>query len=258
MARDNSQASVTRRWHRYFGAGSAVFVVFMVLSGVSLNHSHSLGLDHRHVSHPFLLGWYGLGDPEHFRSFAVGSDWLSFTGSQLYLNGNSVTSVADGVGAVSNGSMLIAAGSEELLLLDRAGNLIERQPWDPPGAGLIDSLGQLESGVVVVKSAGQLWLADAELLNWRRSEGTNETPSWSSPGTTPEALRQAIVEQYRGQGLSLEQLLLDSHSGRIFGSAGVIIYDIIALAVGFLAISGLVLWLRGRRNGNRNGRRKER
>ena len=91
-----------------------------------------------------------------------------------------------------NGSMLIAAGSEELLLLDRAGNLIERRPWDPHGAGLIDSLGQLESGVVVVKSAGQLWLADAELLNWRRSEGTSETPSWSSPGTTPEALRQAL------------------------------------------------------------------
>ena len=69
-------------------------------------------------------------------------------------------------------------------------------------------------------------------------------------------MRQAIVRHYRGNGMSLERILLDSHSGRIFGTAGVIIYDILALAVGFLAISGLVLWLRGRRNGNRNGRRK--
>ena len=131
MARNNSQSSAARRWHRFFGAGTAVFVVFMVLSGLSLNHSHSMGLDQRHVSHPFVLGWYGLGEPENVHSFAVGSDWLSFAGSQLYLNGSTVASVSNGVGAVSNGGMLIAAGSEELLLLDRAGSLIERQPWGP-------------------------------------------------------------------------------------------------------------------------------
>jgi len=257
MARNNSQSSVTRRWHRFFGAGSAVFVVFMVLSGLSLNHSHSMSLDQRHVSHPFLLGWYGLGEPENFRSFAVDSDWLSFAGSQLYLNGSAVASISDGIGVVRNGGLLIAASRDELLLLDRDGNLIERQPWGPPGAGRIDSIGQLENGAVVVKAAQQLWLADAEMLKWQLSEGFNTTLSWSSAGTVPKALRQAIVRQYRGNGLSLERILLDFHSGRIFGSAGVIIYDILALAVGFLAISGLVLWLRSRRNGNRNGRRKE-
>lgn len=257
MARNNSQSSVTRRWHRFFGAGSAVFVVFMVLSGLSLNHSHSMSLDQRHVSHPLLLGWYGLGEPENFRSFAVDSDWLSFAGSQLYLNGSAVASISDGIGVVRNGGLLIAASRDELLLLDRDGNLIERQPWGPPGAGRIDSIGQLENGAVVVKAAQQLWLADAEMLKWQLSEGFNTTLSWSSAGTVPKALRQAIVRQYRGNGLSLERILLDFHSGRIFGSAGVIIYDILALAVGFLAISGLVLWLRSRRNGNRNGRRKE-
>jgi hypothetical protein len=229
----------------------------MVLSGLLLNHSHSMGLDQRHVSQPFLLGWYGLGEPESFRSFAVGSDWLSFAGSQLYLNDGMVASISNGVGAVRNGDVLIAASKDELLLLDGAGNLIERQPWGPPGAGRIDSLGQLENGAVVVKAAQQLWLADAEILKWQRSEGFNSTPSWSSAGTAPETLRQAIIRQYRGNGLSLEQILLDFHSGRIFGSAGVIVYDILALAVGFLAISGLVLWLRSRRNGNRNGSRKE-
>jgi hypothetical protein len=257
MARNNSKASAVRRWHRFFGAAAALFVAFMVLTGLSINHSHSLGLDRTQVSHPFLLGWYGLGEPENLRSYAVGSDWLSFAGSQLYLNDNAVASISDGVGAVSNGDLLIAAGRAEILLLDRAGNLIERQPWGPPGAGRIDALGQLENGAVVVRAARQLWLADAEILNWRQSEGLSVTPLWSSAGTTPGALRQAIVRQYRGNGLSLERILLDLHSGRIFGTAGVIIYDILALAVGFLAISGLVLWLRGRRNGNQNGKRKE-
>jgi len=44
-------------------------------------------------------------------------------------------------------------------------------------------------------------------------------------------------------------VLLDLHSGRIFGPVGVLVYDLLALTLGFLAISGLVLWFRGRRNG---------
>ena len=257
MARNNSHPSAVRRWHRFLGASAAVFVAFMVLSGLTINHSHTLGLDHSNVSNPFLLGWYGLGEPENLRSYAAGSDWLSFAGSQVYLNDKVVASISDGVGAVRNGGMLIAAGKEELLLLDRSGNLIERQPWGPPGAGRIDFLGQLENGAVVVKAAEQLWLTDVEMLNWRRSEGLDSIPVWSSAVPAPEALRQAIVRQYRGNGLSLERIMLDLHSGRIFGPAGVIVYDLLALAVGFLAISGLVLWLRGRRNGNRNGKHKE-
>ena len=253
----SKRTSVTRRWHRFFGAGSAIFVVFLVVTGLLLNHSHSLTLDQKHVSNPLLLAWYGLGSPEKLKHFAVASNWLSFTGTRVYLNGSAVTNVAEGVGAVSSGSMFIAASGAELLLLDKAGNLVERQPWGPPGAGPIDALGQLENGVVVVRSGEQLWLADAEMLTWQLSDGPVNSPSWSFPGTAPDALRQAVIEQYRGHGLSLERMLLDIHSGRIFGTAGVIIYDLFALALGFLAISGLILWLRGRRNVRRNGRFKE-
>jgi uncharacterized iron-regulated membrane protein len=49
----------------------------------------------------------------------------------------------------------------------------------------------------------------------------------------------------------MEQLFLDLHSGRIFGTAGTLIYDLLALVVGFLAISGVVLWFRGLRNGKK-------
>jgi len=65
-------------------------------------------------------------------------------------------------------------------------------------------------------------------------------------------LIQTITQQYRGEGLSVERVLLDFHSGHIFGPMGVFIYDLLAVAVGFLSISGLVLWIRGRRNGKRS------
>ena len=252
MARKKPRASVTRRNHRTIGAVASVFVMFMVLSGLALNHSNGLGLDQRHVSQSLLLHWYGIGEPEYIHSFAVRDDWLSFAGSQLYFNDINVATMSNGVGAVSSGDLIVAAGSSDILLLNLKGQLIERLPWDQFDDGQIESLGLLRDDTVALKSSRQLWLADAQLLNWRPSGDVVQQPAWSAPAQTPKVLRQAITQNYQGDGLSLEQLILDLHSGRIFGQAGVIVYDLLALILGFLAVSGLILWLRGRRNGKRS------
>ena len=252
MARKKPQNSLVRRLHRCLGAGTAIFIIFMVLSGLTINHSSGLGLDQRHVSQPFLLGWYGLEGPDQIHSFSAGSNWVSFAGSQLYFNSSAISTVTNGVGVVFSGDMLVVAGGGELLLLDSGGSLIERIPWGSNGEKPIESIGLLADDGVVVKTSHQLWLADAQLLSWQPSDTTIATPVWSSPGPAPETLKQAIAHQYRGDGLSLERVLLDFHSGRIFGFIGVVVYDLLALAVGFLAISVLIFWLRGRRN--RNGK----
>lgn len=254
MARNKPQVSVARRLHRSLAAVAAIFIIFMVLSGVAINHSNGLGLDQRHVSQALLMDWYGLEAPEHIHSFAVGSDWLSFAGSQLYLNDQPVSTISNGIGAVSSHDMLIVAGSDEWLLLNNNGMLIERAPWALSDSETIESIGLLTDGSVVVKSAGRLWLADTELLNWQQTNDPNATPTWSHSEPAPEALQQAITRHYRGNGLSLERILLDAHSGRLFGSIGVFVVDLLALIVGILAISGLVLWIRGRRNGKNNGK----
>jgi hypothetical protein len=255
MARKQRQASVTRRFHRTLGAGAAGFILFMVLSGLLINHSNDLGMSQRHVSQSFLLSWYGIDAPESIHSFSTGQDWLSFAGSQLYFNGNPVSAISNGVGAVSGGEMMIAAGSEEFLLLDTDGNLIERLSWETSGSGAIESIGVLGDGSVVIKSEDQLWMADKDLLGWQPAQDPLVELTWSSPEPTPEELHQVINKHYRGDGVSMERLLLDLHSGRIFGPLGILVYDLLALAVGFLAISGLVVWLRARRNGNGNGKR---
>jgi len=197
MARKRPQPSATRRMHRSIGAGGAIFVVFMVLSGLALNHSHQLGLDQQHVAPSFLLRWYGLGKPAQLQSFAVDEQWLSFAGSQLYLNGANIATITGGVGAVANGDWLVAAGSEELLLLNRDGGLIERLPWDQQGAGLIDAIGRFDTGSLVVKSAGLTWLADAELLEWKRLEPAPDNTLWSFSEEAPAAIQKAILQQYQ-------------------------------------------------------------
>lgn len=249
MGRKKLKSSTLRRLHRSIGAAAAIFVVFMVLSGIVINHANDLGLDRRHASQSRLLDWYGLEAPDELLSFAIGGDRLSFAGSQLYLNEIRVATVNAGTGAVQAGPLLVAAGEDELLLLDQQGNLVEKLPWAAVDEAPIESLGLDVNGQVLVRSGGRVWAADKELLNWRRDD--EASAKWATPTPAPDRLEQAIAESYRGQGPSLERVLLDLHSGRFFGTAGVIVYDLLALALGFLALSGLVLWWRGRRNGKR-------
>lgn len=251
MARRNGQASPARRMHRWLGAIAALFVMFIVISGVTINHSSQLGLGQSHVSQPLLLDWYGLEGPEAIASFKVGDQWLSFAGSQLFLDGAPVVPVSDGKGAVANGDILVAAGTQELLLMTYEGSLIERLPWNVADRGLIKAVGLAADGRVMVESGQQLWIADSQVLSWQQLENIDITPAWSAPEPEPASLTQTITKNYRGEGISVERLLLDLHSGRIFGPVGILVYDLLALAVGFLALSGLTIWLRSRKNGSR-------
>lgn len=251
MANKKSGVSIMRRLHRKLGASAAAFILFMAFSGLAINHTQGLGLDRHHVTQSFLLGWYGIGEPEQIRSFSADGNWLSFAGSQAYFNGNYVSTLSNGVGAIFDGDMLVVAGSNELLILDREGGLVERLPWEHPDSGMIESIGLLENGTVLVKSTGKLWMTDAQLLQWKAIDEATVTPAWSDLAIEPEEIRQNITRHYLGAGLSMEQLLLDLHSGHIFGPVGMWVYDLLALIVGFLAISGIVLWIRGNGNGKK-------
>lgn len=254
MARKKRGASMMRRMHRSLGAGVAMFVVFMVVSGLAINHSGTLGLARHHVSSTGLLNWYGIEGPESINSYRVREHWVSFAGSQVFVDDQVITTLADGVGAVQAGPFIIVAGSRELILLDTEGRLVERIGWNGTQQGVIEAIGKSNEDQVVTRSAGQLWVADIDLLGWKPLTDNLSTPQWSLAVSGPDTLQQAIAEHYRGQGLNMERILLDLHSGRIFGRIGVVVYDLLALAVGFLAISGLVFWFRARRNGQANGK----
>lgn len=251
MARRNRNPSLARRLHRSLGAAAAIFVLFMVISGIAMNHSNDLSLDQKPISQSWLLDWYGLHAPQDIYSFETANNWLSFAGSQLYFNGKPVTTISNGIGAVANNDLLIVAGSKEVLLLNDEGNLVERIAWQQAGGADIDAVGLLADNRVVVRSMQQIWVADSDLLNWQQINKQTLRPGWSQSTPAPETVQQAISRHYRGENLNLERVILDLHSGRIFGTIGILVYDLLALAVGFLAISGMILWLRGRRNGRR-------
>ena len=66
-------------------------------------------------------------------------------------------------------------------------------------------------------------------------------------GRDVEDVEAAVAVQYRGEGVTLEKLLLDIHTGAIVGLPGKILSDLTALALLFLTGTGLYnLWRRKR------------
>ena len=51
--------------------------------------------------------------------------------------------------------------------------------------------------------------------------------------------------------MDLEQIVLDLHSGRLFGNIGVLVMDLVAILLIILSITGFIAW-----NSNRQLRKK--
>jgi len=254
MARKrNKPASVYRRWHRMVALAGALFIVLLVITGSLVNHSGLLGLGGQRVEQAWLLTWYGLEPPETLQSVALEDHVLTFAGNRLYLDGSVVTSThGEPIGAVGIEGLWIAATHSNLLLLTREGELVEQLDLAQVTGAEIGAIGIDADDRVLLASGSSCWRADPDLLNWRLLSAKPAGAQWSVLATTPAAIGQQVIRAHQGGGLSLERLLLDLHSGRFFGDIGVIIYDLLALILLTLAISGLVLWQRSRGNGRKS------
>lgn len=52
-------------WHRYTGLLAALFVIFISLSGIALNHTDDLALKNQYLSSNFLLERYKVQPPHY-------------------------------------------------------------------------------------------------------------------------------------------------------------------------------------------------
>lgn len=243
-----------RRWHRRIGLVAAIFVVVFVITGVMLNHTERLGLADLRARSPVLLDWYGIQAPAEALSYRAGPHWVSELGEKIYVNGKAVATEHSGLlGAVLLEEVLVVALEGHVLLLDAAGGLLEvlgGAEGVPSGMSAIGA----QDGALVVRAGHGDYRADKDLLRWEKA-GATVTASWARPAATPGPLYAAMAAAYRGEGLTLERVLLDLHSGRIFGRYGPLMMDAVALALLVLVLSGI--WVFGHASQRRNGMQDE-
>ena len=240
-----------RRRHRWLGKSIVVFIVFLAVSGIVLNHGDALRLDSRYVSWPWLLDAYGLDVPSPAASFAAGERRATLLGERLFLDEREAdVSVTRLTGMVAIGPLLVIGDQSRVHVFLETGELVETIDLGADLPGPVGRVG-LADERVVIDSGGALWRADADVAffeAWAPNAGDVEWSQESAPGADELA---ALAKAWRGRGVTVERVLLDLHSGRIFGLVGKLVLDLIAVILIVLSVSGLLLARLRARNGTK-------
>lgn len=237
------------RWHRRLGLFAALLAVMLAVTGIALNHTSEWEFDQRFVKADWVYKLYGERAAE-LPAYRAGEHWLFRSAEgRLYLEAREVAS-CDGelVGGHASDGLIYAACIGELLLLMENGELVESVtatmglPVPLSGIGLAD-------GEVVLRTPDGWLRADLDALTFDQPARPGVIVEQGAPGALPEGLKSRLP--LRDRWLSWERLLLDLHSGRLGGRAGVWLVDIAGLLLCFLGISGVAMWWLHRRRGRR-------
>ena len=235
------------RWHRRIGLSLFFMVIFLAITGFALNHSPGLKLNKIQLTNKWLLSWYGFEQPE-INGYNLSGNWLYHNGgNQLFYNQKMVGSCqAPLKSAGKTAQLVLALCHDSLLLLSPQGQLIER----------FSHFQGLPTAVSEIKISDEIILLSDTLNNFIFNPDSlmvtaiDKIPTDSlaiTAETLPNLHFGNLMSMGDGASISLETLILDLHSGRFFGNAGVLFVDIVGLLLCILAITGLWAWFNHQR-----------
>lgn len=236
-------------WHRYVGLAAALFVLVLATTGLALNHSQALHLDQRPVRPHWLLQWYGLERPLHWRAFRLATGhYLASARGVLYLDARPLEGDPDGpvIGAVAGDDFIAVASASSVRLYGPDGEFLDQLDDSAGTPGGIRRIGIDAAHRILLDSTHGRWRSNPDLTGWEPAPGSDAV-RWSRRVALPDPLRQDLTSGHGHDVLTLEQVLLDLHSGHIFGRYGPWAMDGAALLLLFLALTGGWIWLKRRR-----------
>lgn len=221
-----------------------MLLFWLSVTGIFLNHTDDLDLAEQPLGHSLLLKLYGIEQPQVI-SYGVGpSAWLSLAGDMLYWNDVKLTRCAPGAfSAVAIAEHLILATCGQALLLLSDGQIAERLGASYGTPQPLGTLGRCDA-TLCMQSGSQRYLLDFDQLRWYRTESPLEITL--VPSEPPLALRDTLNKQWLTTDVNWERLMLDLHAGRSFG-LGPWLMDGVAILIMVLSLSGLGIWLAGRK-----------
>jgi hypothetical protein len=237
-----------RRWHARIGLAAVAFFLFLAATGMVLNHATGLGLDARYVHAAWLARWYGVAPESPRHAFRAGRHDLVAANGRWLLDGRiSGEKFPQPVGLVELPDMVVVASSASLYLYGKDGELVDRLDRSALPGSPVQAIGSGAKRLVLRTGKGTFETRDA--LSWRPAP--RDAIAWSAPAELSAAERERYARLLE-PGISVQQLLLDLHSGRFAGRYGPLVVDLLAVFLAVLSLSGVWLFLKRRHRRERH------
>ncbi len=240
------EASRLKVWHRRLGLSAAVFVLILAITGLVLNHTGDWGLDKQTISASPLLNWYGINSTASLVSYPLGDKLVTRVGDELFLDTREIAHCGgDLIGALelSDKGFNVVACNGELFVLSSQYELVERLGMAHGLPAALEKIGR-QQNQLILSAGGEYFLADLDNLSWAPVIEVAQAMIWSQSVTTPSGLGDILGKHFSGEGITVERLLLDIHSGRIVGNWGPYLVDLMAIIFVILVITGFIMWRR--------------
>ena len=231
-------------WHRWLGIASALFLLSLSITGLALNHTEFLKLDQVQIKSSFILDRYGMANGASIQAYRINeSDTLAHLDGQLFYNAVPLTSGSQPLGIITGVPISVIATDTQLIYLTTDGELIETIQSSQLPYTTLTAVGTTIDQRPVLISADGNWTPDADWLEFDRYQAAYNVNPLAMIELS-EADTNALLESFQGGGVSLYRVLLDLHSGRLFGWGGRTAMDLSAIAIILLITSGIGGWLR--------------
>jgi hypothetical protein len=251
--------ALLREWHKRAGLFAFFFMGWLGVSGILLNEASDLNLNSVRIGWPWLMYLYGLHADAPDTALPAGGHWLAVAADHTVLDGKLLDPPINApLGFVASPEpgepvreMLYVARADSLVLLKPDGSRVDELRMPPLPIATIRRIGVLEghSGSIAIQGSDTAYQSDDEGESWKPVPATDV--QWSVTQPLPQPQRKLLLPFSRPT-VSMQQILVDAHSGRLFGRYGTFFIDAIGLAALLLACSGV--WMTWRTS---SARRKQ-
>ncbi|HEC26176.1 MAG TPA: PepSY domain-containing protein [Gammaproteobacteria bacterium] len=227
------------KWHGRIGVFAALIAIYLSITGLMLNHSHDLGLDKSRLDSSWILQLYGIKPPTGI-SASTREHKVVKLGETLFIDDRIIGQYSSAlVGAAALDQLLIVALNNSILLLTPNGEIIETLTRSSGLPGQIERIGRADAGLLI-QSGQQIYVSDADLLNWLPVSDLESGASWSKLEAIPSDTEAKLKLLLPAYGPSWERVIQDLHSGRFFKLPGILLIDLTGIVILLLSISGII------------------
>ncbi len=237
------------RYHGLIGVWSCVFILVLSVTGILLNHTVLFHLNTIHFNNPNLMRFYGFEKPKSISHFSLGNKTITHLNNIIFLDGVPIHDNAGQIlktdtilSVVHNTEIIAVLTQNSVMLLTVDGRYIETL--------LLQEILQTQDTIknivwqnehFYLQSQQTQYMCDFDSLICEKTDSVIKNAITQKPKISKNIQTKLNIYLY-GDGISLYQIILDIHNGKIFRLFGIILNDIIGFALIILAIGGFIKW----------------